>query len=461
LDITRMLADVIGQDNGVSRDSIETEWYRVQAVIQGLEAKRKAGDLPFYDLPDDVETVQRIEDYASNARNRFKNIVVLGIGGSSLGAIALRESLIPFSNSFLPDKTENGLRLFVPDNPDPEYLGAIMDLCPPEETLYNVVTKSGGTAETIAAYLTILTPLKKALKDKYHEHLVFTTDPNKGSLRQIARTESVSTFSIPQGVGGRFSVLTSVGLLPAALMGIDIRRLLNGAANQRENVFNDNFERNPSAAFALLQYLSDKRHDQRIHVMMPYANALYRIADWFRQLWAESLGKRRNLQGDDIWAGPTPIAALGATDQHSQVQLYIEGPNDKTFTFLIPKSFRRELKIGVHHRDIDSMSYLAGKNLGTLLLAEAEATQRALTAAHRPNMAFILEEISPEIIGGLMYLLEAATVVAGGLYGVNPLDQPGVEDGKIATYALMGREGYEDIRAEIEKERNRKPFIIH
>jgi len=194
--------------------------------------------------------------------------------------------------------------------------------------------------------------------------------------------------------------------------------------------------------------------------MMPYANALYRTADWFRQLWAESLGKRVNLQGETVHTGPTPVSALGATDQHSQVQLYTEGPNNKTFTFVIPGSYRREVKIGKHYPDRESMSYLEGKDLGALLRAEGEATQRALTAAHRPNMAFHLDEIAPDTVGGLMYLLEAATVVAGGLYGVNPLDQPGVEAGKIAAYALMGRVGFEDVKSEIDKEQLRPELVV-
>jgi len=195
-------------------------------------------------------------------------------------------------------------------------------------------------------------------------------------------------------------------------------------------------------------------------VMMPYSNALFRTADWFRQLWAESLGKKNNLKGETVNQGPTPVAALGSTDQHSQVQLYVEGPNDKTFTFVIPQSYRRTVKVGKHYPDIETVDYLSGEDIGSLLRAEGEATQRALTAAHRPNMAFLLDEIAPDTVGGLMYLLEAGTLVAGSLYEVNPLDQPGVEAGKEATYALMGRTGYEDIAADIERERKRPSRIV-
>jgi len=455
-----MMSDAVGRQYGTSNEEIQEYWPKVEASLQGLEAKMKNGDLPFYNLADDQEVLIKIEDYASKAQSKFKNVVVLGIGGSALGPIALREALKPLLWNELPEDKRNGLKLFVPDNPDPELIQSVLDICDPSETLYNVITKSGGTAETMAEFMVFMTQIKSVLGDNYKDHLVFTTDPAKGNLRKIARDEGVTTFSIPSLVGGRFSVLTPVGLLPAALIGIDIRKIMAGVAEQRERVFNRNWEENPSAIFALIQFLAQKQRGQNIHVMMPYSSALFRTADWFRQLWAESLGKRENLKGESVNVGPTPVAALGSTDQHSQVQLYVEGPNDKTFTFIIPEKYRNSVHCGKHFPDLEGIDYLSGRDIGDLMKAEAEATQRALTAARRPNMAFLLDEISPENVGGLMYLLEAATLVAGGLYDVNPLDQPGVEAGKIATYALMGRLGYDDVLRDIESERERKSIIL-
>ncbi len=459
LDVTRMMADVVGP-HGATEEEIEQHWPRVLSVLQTLEARRKAGDLPFYDLPDSEDVVASIEAYASKARESFRNVMVLGIGGSALGPIALRDSLKPAFWNERADDMRDAPRLFIPDNVDPEFFGAALDVCDPSETLYVIITKSGGTAETLGQFMAVLTQLKETVGEDYAEHLVFVTDPQKGALRQIAREEGIQSFSIPPGVGGRFSVMTPVGLLPAALVGIDIRGLLAGAAEQSEKVFSREFDENPSAAFALLQYLAQAKRGQGIQVMMPYSNALFRIADWFRQIWAESLGKKLSVTGKTINVGPTPVAALGATDQHSQVQLYVEGPNDKTFTLLLPKNYRNSIKCGKHYPDIDSIDYLSGKDLGTLLKYEGEATQRALTAAQRPNMAFILDEVAPDTVGGLLYLFEAATLVAGGLYEVNPLDQPGVEAGKVATYALMGRSGYESTKAEIDKERERPTRLI-
>ncbi len=460
LDITRMLSDVVGIEHGITLDDIEAAWPKAEAILQGLEARHGAGDMPLFDLPDSTDVVDKILDFAEKAKGKFRNVVVLGIGGSSSAGTALQSALKPQLWNQLPDEKRDGLRLFVPDNSDPELLHAVMEVCPPEETLYCVITKSGRTAETMASFFAVLTPLKEALKDQYTSHLVFITDPSKGNLRQIARSEGIRSFNIPAGVGGRFSVFTPVGLLPAALVGIDISQVLEGALLQREKCFNRDLQANPAAVYALLQYLAHTEREKHIHVMMPYANALKPVADWFKQLWAESLGKKFNMKHEAVFCGPTPLAALGATDQHSQVQLYVEGPHDKTFTFIFPGEYRKEVKIGRHYHDIETTEYLADKTLGRLLVAEAEATQHALTAAHRPNMAIKLDEVSPSTIGQLMFMLEVSALVAGGLYEVNPLDQPGVEAGKVATYALMGRSGYEDILAEIEKERSRNPVII-
>ena len=197
-----------------------------------------------------------------------------------------------------------------------------------------MISKSGGTAETMSQYLIIRERLQAELGDGYRRHLLFTTDPEKGVLRALATEEDVATLPVPPNVGGRFSVLSAVGLLPAAMVGIDIGELLAGAREMVERCETAELRSNPAGIFAALQYLADTELDAPIHVMMPYSDRLRDVADWFRQLWAESLGKQRTRGGDEVFAGPTPVKSLGATDQHSQVQLYVEGPFDKTITFL-------------------------------------------------------------------------------------------------------------------------------
>ncbi|HHE46304.1 MAG TPA: glucose-6-phosphate isomerase, partial [Bacteroidetes bacterium] len=316
---------------------------------------------------------------------------------------------------------------------------------------FNVVSKSGGTGETTAQFLVIVDLLQRRLGDRWRDNLVITTDPERGFLREFSAREAVQSFSIDPGVGGRFSILTPVGLLPAAMTGIDIRMLCRGAGALKRPCFAERLEDNPAAMLAALLYLSQQSLNRPIQVVFAYSNRLYPVADWFRQLWAESLGKRYSKRGDEIFTGPTPVKAVGATDQHSQVQLYVEGPADKVFLFLGTREFRRSVPIPGLGMSEDTVEYLQGAELGELLNAERRATAYALTRAGRPNMIIEHDRIDPMHIGGLMYLIEAATLYAGGFYDVNPLDQPGVEAGKLATYALMGRPGYEREREEIDK----------
>jgi glucose-6-phosphate isomerase len=286
--------------------------------------------------------------------------------------------------------------------------------------------------------------------DGYRAHLLFTTDPKKGVLRQLADAEGIATLPVPANVGGRFSILSAVGLLPAALIGIDIRELLRGAADMDERCRTNDLQQNPAGMFALLQYLAHTRAHANIHVMLPYSDRLYLVADWFRQLWAESLGKRLNRQGVEVFAGPTPIKALGATDQHSQVQLYMEGPFDKTVSFLALDEQPADVAIPPLYPDIDALAYLGGHTLGELLDAERNATAAALTRHGRMNLTIRLPALTAHAIGELLMMLQIATVYAGALYNVDPLDQPGVELGKQLTYAFMGRPGYDAPAASAE-----------
>ncbi|MDQ7052017.1 MAG: hypothetical protein Q9P14_03645 [candidate division KSB1 bacterium] len=241
-------------------------------------------------------------------------------------------------------------------------------------------------------------------------------------------------------MGGRFSVLTPVGLLPAAVAGIDIRAMLAGAADMDRRCQSADLRDNPAYQFAALHYLANQRHGKPQAVMMPYADCLYDLADWFRQLWAESLGKARDLNGREVQVGQTPIKALGAVDQHSQVQLYIEGPNDKLFTFLRVEQFRREVKIAPNFGAYRSYGYLGGKSLNQLLNVEQQATAEALAAHQRPNLTLVFPKVTPGVLGQFFFMLEVATAFSGGLYHIDPFDQPGVEHGKKLTYRMMGRD---------------------
>jgi len=279
--------------------------------------------------------------------------------------------------------------------------------------------------------------------------IVATTDPTEGLLRQLAGQEGYRTFPVPPGVDGRQTVLSAVGMIPAALCGIDTHALLRGAAAMRARCQTAELLQNPAYLLAALSVLADQRLGKRILVMMPYADALYGLADWFRQLWAESLGKRLSTGGDEVFAGQTPIKALGAIDQHSQIQLYTEGPNDKLIVLIGVDAYRANVPVGDPPAAIADLAYLRGAELGQLVDRERAATAWALKQARRPNITITAPTIDAFTLGEFFFLHQLQTVMAGALYGVDPSGQPGVEAGKNATYALMGRAGYEELKAEL------------
>ena len=445
LDYSNMMSPRL-DGRGVDPDALAGLAERFRAVHEDTEARRADGELGFYRLPERTGLIDEIEAFADGPGQAFENVVVLGIGGSALGATALLHALRgPDWNQRSAEARDHFPRLFVLDNVDPDTVAGLLDRIDVRRTLFNVISKSGTTAETMSQYLVVRDRLLQALEDPagVRRHLVFTTDPESGVLRRIADDEGVVTLPVPRSVGGRFSVLSAVGLFPAALVGIEIDRLLAGARAMDERCRTADLEENPAGLYAALQWLADTRADAPIHVMMPYSDRLYSVADWFRQLWAESLGKRFGRDGGEVFTGPTPVKALGATDQHSQVQLYMEGPFDKTITFLAVAERDGDVPIPSLYGEIDALGYLGGHTLGELLDAERRATAAALTDRGRMNMTLTLPRIDEHALGQLLMLLEIATVYAGGLYGVDPLDQPGVELGKKLTYGQMGRPGAE------------------
>ena len=418
--------------------------FAIASTVSAIRATSR-----FLALPRDDRLHGAVRDFARRVAGRFDDVVVLGIGGSALGPIAIRTALLAPDWNALDQKARGGRpRLHVLDNVDPRTIDALLGRLALARTLFVVTSKSGGTAETMAQYLIVRERLKQAVNEQDRDHLVFVTDPEKGALRQIARAEGITALDIPAAVGGRYSVLTPVGILPAALVGIDTAAMLAGAADIMARCDAEALDQNPAGVFAVLQHLSDVRAGKKMHVLMPYSDALRDVALWFAQLWAESLGKHR--VNDDAGFGPTPIAALGATDQHSQMQLYMEGPEDKTVTFIAVKELGVDLAIPALHADIPELAYLAGHHLGELLSIEQRATAGALAKRGRPNMTIHIDRVDAWHLGALFMLLEAATVYAGMLYEVNPLNQPGVELGKQFAYAMLGRPDADAARREWE-----------
>jgi len=437
-------ADVIGSEHGITEKQLKDLAQKTEPLISELNEERKAGKTPYRDLPFNTEIPRRVKKLIAELKNDCENLVVFGIGGSALGNIALQTALNPYMYN-IDDRQRRGPRLFVFDNVDPLQFASFLEWIGDKlnKTIFNVISKSGWTTETAAQFMIIRQLLLDRLgPEGCKEQIVATTDQNHGILRHITDDAGFRSLVVPEGVGGRFSVLSAVGLFSAAMCGIDIDSVLAGARDMDTRVGCEDFYKNPAAINAAINY-HYYNHGKRISVIMPYSYHLKDMADWYRQLWAESLGKAVNLQGNEVHIGPTPVKALGTTDQHSQVQLYREGPNDKLFTFLQVNNFDKDITIGPAPDCASELEFLAGKKMGTLLNNEKKATEYALLQSKRPCLTVIFPEVNEYTVGQFIYLYEVTTSLAGALFNINPYDQPAVELGKEATFALMGKPEYE------------------
>lgn len=421
------------------RDSLNDALAKAHAELMG----RRGKDIGFYDLPTQTQVIEAVTSEAKRLRSLADDLIVLGIGGSSLGGQALAQGL--------GHTAERQVRLHFVDNVDPDTMAYLLESLEPARTAAVVITKSGGTVETLAQLLIVRRWFKAALGAESRSRMVFVTDPEKGLLRELSNAEGIRSFEVPSNVGGRFSVLTPVGLLPAAFLGIDIAKLCEGAAHMAQRVTQDNLAHNPAAIFAAGALLAKDHLGSSSLVMMPYSDALRMMSDWFVQLWAESLGKRLDLQGNVVHAGQTPIAAVGATDQHAQVQLFVEGPRDKVVVIVGSKRGARSVPIPDELPDRPEVAFLHGRDLGELLEAERRGTRAALLSAGVPVIDVQVPLVDEKSFGELLMLFEAATALAGLVMNINPFDQPGVEAGKKMALGLMGREGFAQYAAGVQE----------
>lgn len=417
--------------HGLSKKELASTSKHLKPFLKRIHAREQG----FYRVIDDVAMVRDIEHFAKGVKSTYRNIVVLGIGGSALGTICLQQS---FGHLFEHELTERIFpKLHVLDNIDPALIEEIQDVIDLRKTLFLVVTKSGGTPETIAQYMYFRAQIDR-LGLLAKEHFVFVTDPEKGLLRDVARLDSIPTFAVPKDVGGRFSVQTAVGLLPAALMGINIRALLKGMQRMRDTFLSSAAKENLPFQLATVQYLLGEK-GKHINVLMPYSQRLIRFADWYGQLLAESIGKAKNDAGEVVNVGLTPVRALGATDQHSQSQLYNEGPNDKFILFVEVQKLAKRLPIPNLFPKRDEVAFLKGVSFNELIATEKRATADAYTKNDRPNMTINIPEVNEQTLGELFMLFEGATAFLGEFYGINAFDQPGVELSKQLTKEYLQR----------------------
>ena len=446
LDYNNLTADALGAAYGLSTADLADTRKALASAQKDFEGRRRQGLLPFTDLPSDPENPKRCRRLGELSRKSNEAVVVLGIGGSALGTAAVFTALRPSNHNSLSQVKRGGWpRLLVADNIDPEGFGTLLEGVDAAKTLFVVISKSGATAETMSQFLIVHDRLQRLLgRSAVKERLLVITDPKNGVLRKIVDANGYQSMEVPPGVGGRFTVFSPVGLAPLALAGVSVYELLSGARKAQEDFAKPPAE-NKALLFAGLNHRLTTVKGLGSLVMMPYADGLSKVADWFLQLWNESLGKAVHLDGTPAVTGQTAIKAVGATDQHSQLQLYMEGPRDKTVCLLGVERFRSDVAIPPVFKEHDELSYLGGHSLGELLTFERLGTARALAENGRPNLSLTIPKIGAAAVGYLLQTLMLSTVVSGTLYKINPLDQPGVELSKKFTYGLMGRQGFSDM----------------
>ncbi|MDR1658620.1 MAG: glucose-6-phosphate isomerase [Deltaproteobacteria bacterium] len=455
MDYNNLTAEALG-GQGLSSGDLAEMKKALAAAYKDFEAKRRQGLLPFTELPSNSEIPKKCRKLADLLRKNIETVVVLGIGGSALGANAVFNALRPINHNALPPAKRQWPRLFIADNIDPEGFGVILDSLDPSKTFFNVISKSGATAETMSQFMVIHDMLQRSLgRTAIKDHLLITTDPQGGVLRKLVEANDYQSMEVPPGVGGRFTIFSAVGLAPLAMVGVSVYELLAGAKKAQQD-FASPVLSNKALLFAGLNWLQTTVKGLETLVLMPYAEALSKVAEWFLQLWNESLGKALHLDGSPAGTGQTAIKAVGVTDQHSQLQMYMEGPLNKTVCFLGVEKFRSDVSIPKVFTEHDELSYLGGKTLGELLTFERLGTARALAENQRPNFTLTIPKVSAGAVGYILQTLMLATVISGTLYGVNPLDQPGVELSKKFTYGLMGRNGFSDMADRYHKGLSKK-----
>ncbi len=406
---------------GARKDEVKELKDRLAEAHLHISGLRQSGEQGFFDLPYDTKTAASLLRRAAQVKQRFNRLIVIGIGGSDLGARTIWQSL---------GKPHQGMRVSFLSNPDPELISRYAVKADWwKRTAINVVSKSGSTLETLAMFMAVRDALIKSVGAKKHaEHVFVTTDPQDNPLSRIADEYGYELLPHPLNVGGRFSALSAVGLFPAACGGVDVKRMLAGA-RWMEDAHRKDGPKNRAAHFATLHYLAMRKRGQRIHVLMPYAEWMRQFAFWYRQLWAESLGKDNK--------GPTPVAAHGVVDQHSQIQLYNDGPNDKVVTFIETERFRSRLRVPKVWKGIPGIEYIGGLDFGRIMHAEREGTAHALAQNGRPNGTLRIPSVTPESIGALFQFYMTVAAYMGELMGINAYTQPGVEEGKASTRRLL------------------------
>ena len=419
--------DRIGAE-GISASAFAGALARSGDALINLRSRYADGSLPLLRLPEKRDDIAEVKAAATRLSTAgATDVVFLGTGGSSLGG----QTLAQLAGFAVPavGLLSSQPRLHFMDNLDPDTFDALLRLFPLPTTRFVAISKSGGTAETLMQTIAVLSVLRKVgLEGRIPELVLGITEPAKAGkrngLRDLLGAHRISMLDHDAKVGGRYSVLTNVGLLPAAIAGLNIEKIRAGAAAALAPILNSSLAQEvPSAVGAALSVALAQQNRKHISVMMTYSDRLERFARWYVQLWAESLGKDGK--------GTTPLAALGPVDQHSQLQLFIGGPRDKFFTVITVGAGNRGLRMDAELAKLAGEPGFAGKTIGDLVATQGRATAETLAKNGCPVRTFHLDRLDEESLGELLMHCMLETIIAAHLFGVDPFDQPAVEEGKV------------------------------
>jgi glucose-6-phosphate isomerase len=437
LDYTNCLAEAIGATHGLIKAEVDTLVAKFPKHHENIDEIRSNGECSFFDLP--YQDLSELKSVLKKHHGKWDNLVVIAIGGSSVGPRSLLAALGHSQH-----------------NPDPKTLNELVDNLDLKKTLFQVTSKSGNSVETLAIWLWIAETLKKkAGKGALANQVVFVTDRDKSPLMEIAKQEKIDTLPVPTNLPGRFGVLGNSGLFAAGLCHIDLAKLLGGAAEMDKRCRHGDALKNPAYMHALVHYLLTRKRRKTMHVMFSFSNRLHGVGEWYSHLCAVSQGKMLNRKGKAVHVGPSPVAALGTFDQHGQMQLFCEGPFDKVVTFVTTKDHGAKAIAPATYPKIEAFAHLQNIDFSAIMEHGYWGAEQHITAAGRPNMTIQLDVVDEANVGGLYYLLELSTAMSAELYGIDPFDQPGVEHCKHATSAQFGRAGFEDLAKRIREYRTK------
>jgi len=436
IDFSGAYAEDIGV-TGLILKEIKAAESKAKASHQRLFERPEMSKSGFFGLPQDKDLLNSSLHLARKLKGSYENVVVLGIGGSASGFKAVADALLGKNHNLVGDKRKP--RYFVMDHLEPQAVKDTFDIAPPKKTVYVAISKSGKTQETAAHLAYFGSKLQRELgKQGLQERVILITDLEKdGPFQKVAEKLELRCLEVPPLVGGRYSVLSPVGIFPLALLGVDVKSLLRGAELFNRRVSSDDIQKNPALQYALIHFLYHQK-GHNVTTFFLYDQPLKSLGDWLVQLWAESLGKRFDRAGDRVETGLTPVSAVGPRDQHSLLQLLVEGPFDKVITMIWPKFFKTDPKITVPSWLKKDFRYLSGKTFGQVLTSEARGTYEALTKSGKATIKIVPERIDAENLGFMMQFFMCATAYLAELWGINAFDQPGVQLGKDISRRLLG-----------------------